>query len=173
MAIGEYYSALEEARADLVGLYFIADPKLVELQLVSAADQAEIVQAEYESYTRNALLQLRRIRQGTQIEEDHMRNRQLIVHWLMANTKAIEKRTRDGKTYYVMVDAAGVPCRALAGCWPKSSASSQKAIARAPGNCSTSMASTSIRTARRNRPAYRCAAVAVIHRHSCSRGSRR
>jgi dipeptidyl-peptidase-3 len=105
IAIGEYYSALEESRADLVGLYFIADPKLVELKLVSAADQAEVVQAEYESYTRNVLLQLRRVRQGTQLEEDHMRNRQLIVNWLLANTKAIEKRTRDNKTYYVMVDA--------------------------------------------------------------------
>ncbi len=86
-------------------LYFIADPKLVELGLVPAADQAEIVQAEYEGYTRNALVQLRRIREGTQIEEDHMRNRQMIVRWLMANTKAIEVRQRDGKTYYVMIDA--------------------------------------------------------------------
>jgi dipeptidyl-peptidase-3 len=49
-------------------------------------------------------VQLRRIREGTTIEEDHMRNRQMIVHWLMANTKAIEQRTRDGKTYNVMVD---------------------------------------------------------------------
>ncbi len=87
-ALGEYYSALEEGRADLVGLYFLADPKLVELKLMSAADQPEIVKAEYEGYARNALLQLRRVRQGTQIEEDHMRNRQMIVHWLMANTKA-------------------------------------------------------------------------------------
>ena len=63
-----------------------------------------IVRAEYEAYTRNALVQLRRIREGTQIEEDHMRNRQMIVRWLMANTKAIEERTRDGKTYLVMVD---------------------------------------------------------------------
>jgi dipeptidyl-peptidase III len=103
--IGEYYSALEEARADLVGLYFIADPKMVELQLMSAADQQDIVLAEYEAYARNVLLQLRRVRQGTQLEEDHMRNRQMVVNWLMANTKAIEKRTRDGKTFYVMVDA--------------------------------------------------------------------
>ncbi len=64
------------------------------------------MRAEYEGYTRNALVQLRRIREGTQIEEDHMRNRQMIVRWLMANTKAIEERTRDGKTYLVMVDAA-------------------------------------------------------------------
>lgn len=101
----EQYSALEEGRADLVGLYFLADPKLAELGILKAEDQAEIVQAEYESYTKNALVQLRRIRQGTQIEEDHMRNRQMIVRWLMANTKAIETRQRDGKTFYVMVDA--------------------------------------------------------------------
>jgi dipeptidyl-peptidase III len=101
----EQYSALEEGRADLVALYFLADPKLAELGILKAEDQAEIVQAEYEAYTKNALVQLRRIRQGTQIEEDHMRNRQMIVRWLMANTKAIEVRQRDGKTYYVMVDA--------------------------------------------------------------------
>jgi dipeptidyl-peptidase-3 len=104
-AIKEYFSALEEGRADLVGLYFISDPKLAELGIVKAADQQDIARAEYESYTRNALVQLRRVRQGSQIEDDHMRNRQLIVRWLMANTKAIEQRTRDGKTYLVMVDA--------------------------------------------------------------------
>ena len=101
----EQYSALEETRADLVALYFVSNPKLVELGIVEAADQQAIVQAEYEAYTRNALVQLRRVREGSQIEEDHMRNRQAIVHWLMANTKAVETRTRDGKTYYVMVDA--------------------------------------------------------------------
>jgi len=100
------YSALEEARADLVALYFLPDPKLVEIGLMQKADQDEIVRAEYEQYTRNALVQLRRVRQGTQIEEDHMRNRQMIVGWLMANTKAIEVKTRDGKTYYTMVDPA-------------------------------------------------------------------
>jgi dipeptidyl-peptidase-3 len=105
VALKEYYSALEEGRADLVGLYFIADPKVVELGIVPAADHQDIVLAEYEGYTRNALVQLRRIRAGTQIEEDHMRNRQMIVHWLMANTKAIRTETRDGKTYYVMTDA--------------------------------------------------------------------
>jgi dipeptidyl-peptidase-3 len=103
-AIKEHFSALEEARADLVGLYFLPDPKLVEIGIFSAADQDAIVRAEYESYTRNGLMQLRRIREGTQIEEDHMRNRQMIVRWLMANTKAIESRTRDGKSYLVMVD---------------------------------------------------------------------
>jgi dipeptidyl-peptidase-3 len=104
-ALREQYSALEESRADLVALYFIPNPRLAELGIVGAADQPEIVQAEYEGYTRNALVQLRRIRQGTQIEEDHMRNRQMIVRWLMANSKAIDVRERDGKTFYVMVDA--------------------------------------------------------------------
>jgi dipeptidyl-peptidase-3 len=101
----EQYSALEEGRADLVALYFIADPKLAELGLLKAADQAEIVQADYEGYARGALVQLRHIRHGSQIEEDHMRNRQMIVRWLMANTKAIEVRQREGKTFYVMTDA--------------------------------------------------------------------
>jgi dipeptidyl-peptidase III len=100
----EQYSALEEARADLVALYFLPDPKVVEIGLVSAADHDEIVKAEYEAYARNALVQLRRVRQGTQIEEDHMRNRQMVVRWLMANAKAIEERVRDGKTYYVLTD---------------------------------------------------------------------
>ncbi len=103
-AIKEHFSALEEGRADLVGLYFIADPKLGELGIVPAAEQDAIMRAEYEAYTRNAIVQLRRVREGTQIEEDHMRNRQMIVRWLMANTKAIEQRTRDNKTYLVMVD---------------------------------------------------------------------
>jgi len=103
-ALREQYSALEEARADLVALYYLPDPKLVELGLVKADDQAEMVQSEYESYTRNALAQLRRVRHGTHIEEDHMRNRQMIVRWLMANTKAIDVRQRDGKTFYVMTD---------------------------------------------------------------------
>jgi len=103
-AIKEYFSALEEGRADLVGLYFLADPKLVELGIMPAADQDAMVRTEYEGYTRNALVQLRRVREGSQIEEDHMRNRQMIIRWLMANTKAIEERTRDGKKYLVMVD---------------------------------------------------------------------
>ena len=100
----EQYSALEEARADLVALYFIADPKLVEIGIVDSEHHEDIIVAEYESYTRNAILQLRRVREGAQIEQDHMRNRQMVVHWLMDNTNAIEQRSRDGKTYYVMVD---------------------------------------------------------------------
>ena len=103
-ALKEQYSALEESRADLVALYFLPHPKLVELGLIEADDHAEIVRAEYEGYARNALVQLRRVREGTQIEEDHMRNRQMVVHWLMANSAAIEKRRRDHKTYYVVTD---------------------------------------------------------------------
>jgi dipeptidyl-peptidase-3 len=102
----EQYSALEESRADLVALYYVADPYLITLGLIDAAHQAEIVRTEYEAYARNALVQLRRVREGTQIEEDHMRNRQAIVHWLMAHTSAIDVRRRDGKTFYVMTDPA-------------------------------------------------------------------
>ncbi len=100
----EQYSALEEGRADLIALYWIAEPKLVELGLISAEDHDDVVLAEYEGYTRNALVQLRRMRDSEQIEEDHMRNRQMIIRWLMENTDAIEVRERDGKTYYVTVD---------------------------------------------------------------------
>ena len=104
-ALKEHFSAVEESRADLVALYFLPDPHLVEVGLVSAADHGAVVRAEYEGYARNALVQLRRMREGTTIEEDHMRNRQMIVHWLMAHTPAIERRIRDGKTFYVMTDA--------------------------------------------------------------------
>jgi dipeptidyl-peptidase-3 len=104
LLLKEHYSTIEEARADLVALYFLPDPRLVELGLVDAADHADIIRAEYEYYARTALVQLRRVREGTHIEEDHMRNRQLIVHWLMANTHAIEVRRRDGKTFYIVVD---------------------------------------------------------------------
>jgi dipeptidyl-peptidase-3 len=104
-ALKEHFSALEEGRADLVGLYFIADPKLAEIGVVPAADQDNIARTEYEAYARNALVQLRRVKQGDTIAEDHMRNRQMIVRWLMANAKgAIEQRTRDGKTYLTAVD---------------------------------------------------------------------
>jgi dipeptidyl-peptidase-3 len=104
-ALKEQYSAIEESRADLVALYFLPEAKLVELGLFAEDDHHDIVLAEYEAYTRNALVQLRRVRHGSQIEEDHMRNRQLIVQWLMANTSAIDVRRRDGKTFFVMVDA--------------------------------------------------------------------
>ncbi|MBA3949311.1 MAG: peptidase M49 [Acidobacteria bacterium] len=106
LALKELYSTLEETRADLVALYFVADAKMIELDLVPAGAHEEIVRAEYEAYARNALVQLRRVREGSTIEEDHMRNRQLIVHWLLANSGAIEIRRREGKTYHVVVDPA-------------------------------------------------------------------
>ena len=101
----EQYSALEETRADLVALYYVADPYLAQIGLVSADEQQAIVQTEYEAYARNALVQLRRVRQGSQLEEDHMRNRQAIVHWLLANTRAIDVRRRNDKTYFVVTDS--------------------------------------------------------------------
>ncbi len=104
-SLEEYYSALEEARSDLVGLYFIGDPKLKELGLISDPETAAL--ASYERYVRNAcLLQLRRVKHGNQLEEDHMRNRHLVARWIEAHSDAIEERKRDGKTYYVVTDAA-------------------------------------------------------------------
>jgi dipeptidyl-peptidase-3 len=104
--LGEQYSAIEEARADLVALYFLPDPKLVELGIISTDAHEDIVTAEYEHYVRNALVQLRRVREGSQIEEDHMRNRHMIVNWLRTHTSAVDVRTRNGNTYFVMVDTA-------------------------------------------------------------------
>ncbi|MBM4013936.1 MAG: peptidase M49 [Planctomycetes bacterium] len=116
----EHYSTLEEARADLVALCFIGDPKLQELGLVD--DPATVQRTEYEGYTRNALTQLNRVKEGDQLEEDHMRNRQLIVRWLQENTAAIavEQRAQpDGsnKTYWRVIDVAAWhagACRLLA-----------------------------------------------------------
>ena len=103
----EQYSALEESRADLVALYFVADPHLVDARPGRRPTSSRpIVRAEYEAYARNALVQLRRVREGTQLEEDHMRNRQAIVHWLMAQHERDRDPARDGKTYYVVADAA-------------------------------------------------------------------
>jgi dipeptidyl-peptidase-3 len=99
-ALREHFSTIEEARADLVALYFMADPQLAELGLVPAEQQEAIVRAEYEAYARNVLVQLRRVREGSQIEEDHMRNRQLVIRWLMTHTDALRVDVRAGKTYY-------------------------------------------------------------------------
>ncbi|MEC7582692.1 MAG: peptidase M49 [Planctomycetota bacterium] len=95
--LGLYYSTLEEARADLIGLYWIADPKL---QADGMVPNEDAVLAKYESYARNALVQLRRVPRGGKIDDDHMRNRQLIVLWLLDNDGGIEKVARDGKNYY-------------------------------------------------------------------------
>src|SRR4030095_13715918 len=67
-ALKEQFSAIEESRADLVALYFLPDRKLVEIGLVNEEDHDTIIRTEYETYTRNALVQLRRVREGTQIE---------------------------------------------------------------------------------------------------------
>ena len=106
VAIKEYYSALEEARADLVALWFIGDPQLVRLGLVAEQDRKELELAAFEANTRAALAQLRRVKTGDTLEQDHMRDRQLIVHWLMDNTDAIRVERREGKTYYVVADVA-------------------------------------------------------------------
>tara|TARA_B110000438_G_scaffold134936_1_gene130494 strand:- start:703 stop:2688 length:1986 start_codon:yes stop_codon:yes gene_type:complete len=101
-----YASALEEARADLVGLYFIADKKLVELGISPSAE--DMGRAEYDGYIRNGLIsQLIRIKLGNDIEESHMRNRQLISAWAYEqglNENVIEKVKKDNKTYYVIND---------------------------------------------------------------------
>ena len=102
--IKESYSTLEEGRADLIALYFMMDPKLEELGLVDDAEQAAL--AAYEHYTKNGgMLQLRRVKDSDQLEEDHMRNRQMVVHWIMANSSAIEERERGGKHYLIVTDA--------------------------------------------------------------------
>lgn len=104
-ALKSYGSTIEEARADLFGLYFIADPKMVELGLLP---DAEAYKAEYYSFFMNGLLtQQTRIEPGKNIEESHMRNRQLIAKWVFeksASDKAIELKQRDGKTFVVIND---------------------------------------------------------------------
>ena len=106
-ALKAYSSTLEEARADLFGLYYLGDTKLVELGLVP---DAEAYKAEYYKYIMNGLMtQLVRIEQGKNVEEAHMRNRQLIAKWVYEKGKAdnvIELKRRDGKTYVVVGDYA-------------------------------------------------------------------
>jgi dipeptidyl-peptidase-3 len=103
-ALKEYYSTLEEARADLMGLWNIGDPKLQELGLVK--DQDEVARAMYDSAARAPLTQLRRIPRGDTIEEDHQRDRQMIVHYIRDTTGAIEYFDRSGKTYVRVKDYA-------------------------------------------------------------------
>ena len=98
----EYFSTLEEARADLMSLWNAWDPKLKELGLV--ADQDEIAKAMYDSAALVVLTQLRRIPQGDTIEEDHQRNRALIANYVMEKTGAIRMFERDGKSYIEVTD---------------------------------------------------------------------
>ena len=104
-AMGEYSSTLEEARADLFGLYYAADPKLVELGMLP---DMEAYKAEYSNYIRNGLMvQFNRVEFGRQNTEAHMQNRQLISEWCYEkglDGNVIEKKVRDGKTYFVVND---------------------------------------------------------------------
>ena len=102
-----YSNTLEEARADLVALYYIYDQKLVDLGLMPSLD---VGMAEYDSYIANGMmLQLRRLEEGENIEEDHMRNRQLNASWAYEkglDDQVIEKKIIDNKTYFVVNDYA-------------------------------------------------------------------
>jgi len=102
-----YASTLEEARADLVGLYFIMDQKLIDLGLVPSK---EVGMAEYDGYIRNGLLtQLQRLDLGKNVEEEHMQNRQLVSAWVFEKGQdegLILKLVRNGKTYYDIQDYA-------------------------------------------------------------------
>ena len=104
-AMGEYASALEEARADLFGLYYTADPRMVELGIMPDKDAYK---AEYASYIRNGLFtQFTRVELGRPNTEAHMQNRKLIAQWCYekgAKDNVIEKKVRDGKTYFVVND---------------------------------------------------------------------
>ena len=104
-ALKEYSSTLEEARADLFALYYLADPKLIELGLLT---DPEAYKAEYDSYIRNGIFtQFTRIELGKQNTEAHMQNRKLIADWCFekgAANNVIEMKQRDGKTYFVIND---------------------------------------------------------------------
>ena len=104
-SLGEYNSTLEEARADLFGLYYLADPKLVELGILP---DEEAYKAQYSSYIRNGIFtQFTRVELGKKNMEAHMQNRKLIADWCYEKGLAdnvIEKKVRDGKTYFVVND---------------------------------------------------------------------
>ena len=104
-ALGEYSSALEETRADLFGLYYLADPKLVELGILPDMDAYK---AQYSSYIRNGIFtQFTRVELGKKNMEAHMQNRKLIADWCYEKGLAdnvIEKKVRDGKTYFIVND---------------------------------------------------------------------
>lgn len=104
-SLGEYNSTLEEARADLFALYYLADKKLVEIGILP---NAEAYKAEYDSYIRNGLFtQFSRVELGKTNTEAHMQNRKLIADWCYekgAANNVIEKKVRDGKTYFVVND---------------------------------------------------------------------
>ena len=104
-ALGEYSSALEETRADLFGLYYLADPKLVELGILP---DMEAYKAQYSSFIRNGIFtQFTRVELGKKNMESHMQDRKLISEWCYRkglSKNVIEKKVRDGKTYFVVND---------------------------------------------------------------------
>ena len=104
-ALKEYQSTLEEARADLFGLYYIADPKLVELGIMP---DPEAWKPAYSSYIRNGIfVQFSRVELGARNTESHMQNRKLIAEWCYEKGRdrnVIERKSRDGKTYFVVND---------------------------------------------------------------------
>lgn len=104
-ALKEFSSTLEEARADLFGLYYLADPKMVELGVIS---DLEAYKAEYSGFIRNGLMtQLARVELGKDVTESHMQNRKLIAEWCFEHGQAnnvIEKKVENGKTYFVIND---------------------------------------------------------------------
>ncbi len=108
-ALKEHGSTIEETRADLFALYYLADPKMVELGLI---DSPEAYKAQYYSYLLNGLMtQLRRIEPGKEVEESHMRNRKLISEWVFEHGKAdnvVEIEKIDGKTYLKINDYEAV-----------------------------------------------------------------
>lgn len=105
-ALKVYGNTIEEARADLFGLYYIADPKLVELGLTP---DLEAYKSQYYTYMMNGLMtQLIRITPGNQIEEAHMRNRALIAHWCLEHGDAVRIVKRDGKSYVEVIDYEGL-----------------------------------------------------------------
>jgi dipeptidyl-peptidase-3 len=105
LTLGHYASTLEEARADLVALYYLLDGKLLQLKLVPSF---EVGRAAYDAFMRGALLvQLARVESGGQLEEAHMRNRQLIARWVLKEGAAqgvVERSERGGKTYFEVRD---------------------------------------------------------------------
>jgi dipeptidyl-peptidase-3 len=103
--LGESYAALEEARAELVALHAIFDPVLLERKLISSPAVAE---AAYKDYLLHDLSQLRRVRSGDRIEDDHMRATHLIVEWLRANGGGVEMPSHDGRTFIRLADPAAM-----------------------------------------------------------------
>ena len=101
----EYYSALEEARAELIALYNFFDPKLVEIGALPSSEAAE---AAYREYVTDDLYSLRRVRKGNLLEDDHMRATHLIVSYVRDRTAAVETVKRDGKTYFRVTDVAAM-----------------------------------------------------------------